>query len=753
MRNRKIIVMLAGAMFLLGGCIKEEVWTPQDGPADGTTRIALSIGDAEQVVTRSEASDNECKINDAYLLVFHKKEEVWKYKTGEKVDVATGIIFKDSNKKTPIITTKCLVEKGDTLVVLLNTTIGVLPTGLTDDTTPDDLNVLFPSTLWNLNTEVSPSTGAMLPMSGGVLVKSDRDPITNALTVPGCRIRRSVAKIALAVNVAPADDITTFFTAANVSWGMYNVLNSSRAALCTPVGKVSMLTDLSASDFTATTGFIKQPIQSGAPLSKQSYYMPQYPNATMAMATVVAADKFAKDRTCMLLKVYDEIEDGVPTIFRYYRIDLYDHTANKFIDITPNTHITVTVTKVMSYGYTTPEEALANPGSNLEYEIKVTGDSSNVVLSNGQYALSLEYDSMVLFPSLDIEQEYSLGMISFIDMAGAGVPTTNKIEVLPWEYDGECIVLTGAKTFSTTPQEFKFKLTDAATNYAYHQIKITVGTIVKYINIFIGTPLQPKAGVQWTFFSYAQCSEVKWLHKVDGIELTVGKNPNLVSSEPPEFRIDYTEHIIPENVDNMSKPDSALIFKPRVAEGYFLREEAHIFGYGRSKVIVYQGAPEYLGWFGGTPDNSGGGRYSKRLISYTSMVESYMQWWTNNGSSGLNVRNKETGLDNTKAIMAGSTSFERYFAAEYCWRLNDVNDNGKIDADEEVNWYLPAQNQLMAAGVVYKALHPWTKGYYWTSTMRSVSTVFSQGFDWGDDNCLSAELTDNSLYIRCVRDI
>ncbi|MDD2596049.1 MAG: hypothetical protein PHD11_09615, partial [Bacteroidales bacterium] len=61
-----------------------------------------------------------------------------------------------------------------------------------------------------------------------------------------------------------------------------------------------------------------------------------------------------------------------------------------FLDVKRNCHYKITITKVKSYGYPTEAEALKNPGSNLEYEVVITGDDENFTTSNGQYAVTTD---------------------------------------------------------------------------------------------------------------------------------------------------------------------------------------------------------------------------------------------------------------------------------------------------------------------------------------------------------------------------
>lgn len=56
----------------------------------------------------------------------------------------------------------------------------------------------------------------------------------------------------------------------------------------------------------------------------------------------------------------------------YYRLDFWDKETGKYLDIVRNHAYRFNITKLKSKGYTSAQEAIQNPGSNIEYTITVS---------------------------------------------------------------------------------------------------------------------------------------------------------------------------------------------------------------------------------------------------------------------------------------------------------------------------------------------------------------------------------------------
>lgn len=92
------------------------------------------------------------------------------------------------------------------------------------------------------------------------------------------------------------------------------------------------------------------------------------------------------EKTCICVQLNEDSDN-----LGWYRLDFYNE--NKYMPLNRNTNYRLTITSVKSNGYETFEEAIANPGSNIEYDFEVT-DDWNYVYSNGQYILRINKDNI-----------------------------------------------------------------------------------------------------------------------------------------------------------------------------------------------------------------------------------------------------------------------------------------------------------------------------------------------------------------------
>ena len=364
------IIFVIGAI-VFQGCVKDSELTtcPQDAAA---ATIALSIGDMPEVEVRSVATSKERTISDAYLLLFGSDG---KYKTGEKVDVATAVTGNGTQK--PKIATNLPFSTGDKVVVLANTGATAMPTTLVAGTsTVDDINAAFPSVTWNQN---QLEEGLGMPMSGEMIWDWNS-------TTQKCDMVRAVAKIEVVFDdELGSNDVTKQFYFGNpdFTWEICNVLRPNIGLIYAPAYTAGcVLPSISSDKFTNLvydTSVSPMPIPEGT-----SFYASEYNSSVRAKAAVVDATQFATDRTCISLHFASS---------GYYRVDLFDKKTKKYLDIRRNRHYKITITKVKSAGYPSLSEALANPGSNLEYTVTVDGTEWESETSNGQYLVKTDCDT------------------------------------------------------------------------------------------------------------------------------------------------------------------------------------------------------------------------------------------------------------------------------------------------------------------------------------------------------------------------
>lgn len=470
----KVFLLL---LLIFSGCT-EDKFTPESG----NNKITLKLTDTQDVEARSIASTNERFISDAYLLVFRDGY----YFAGEKVNVAANIA--NNGGQTPTITFGIRIAAGDKVIVLCNTGVASMPAFSVGVNTEADVNARFPSAGWNIN-QVGTDSGRGMPMSGTI------DSWTNTAT---CHMKRAVAKIEVAVHV----DIT-----GDVSWQVYNHVQQGNI-----LGPASGLSVPSAPSFT------NDPTPRKA--TESTFYMPEFNNSERAKNATVSNTEFNADRTCVMLK----------TPAGYYRLDLYDQVSKTYMDIRRNHHYTVNITTVRSNGYATLAEALANPPSNVEYSITVTDENTNVVVSNGQYAIGMSADTVYIYGGM---RTYDIARVRKIN-APATV-TTNSISFSTGYSMGAATGLVTSTTLSDNMETIRLNLPGGDFKGT---VTLKLGNLTKTIAV-VKQQYQYKKKI---IFACASSSNygynigiaVSGVNKVLSAAVNFGEN-GTISTEQPEF--------------------------------------------------------------------------------------------------------------------------------------------------------------------------------------------------------------------------
>lgn len=169
----KHIITLLAVPLILSGCLKDKTDDLKYSAAG--IQIPLSLGEMKVVEIRSVASNNERLIEDAYVLVFAPNGT---YVDGEKVNVSTDIA--NNGQQKPILTTKVILDNGNTVLVLANTGVGTMPS----ITNISQINTAFPSINWDINRL---DEGQYMPMSGTMIYGTDTE----------CQLVRACAKTCL----------------------------------------------------------------------------------------------------------------------------------------------------------------------------------------------------------------------------------------------------------------------------------------------------------------------------------------------------------------------------------------------------------------------------------------------------------------------------------------------------------------------------------------------------------------------------
>ena len=379
------------ALSLFTGCLKDDTEYPYGPHAGDGISLNLAIGDMrdEEIATRSAVSNSECKIRNLSVLLFDKS--TGKYKESEEIDIRTQLSGANGDKLRTL-TMNLLPTEGDKIVVVANYE---RKGSLTENTsTVADINSVYTG---SFNSVFFPFDDG-LPMSGEVIYSG------NDVT---CRLYQSCAK----VQVRLADGLTLdgkAITIDNTDFGTANYLMANSVLVYgQPTGPIALNEGVEESDFS-----IRRPINTidNTTWQKEEVmnrdYMAEYPNATYARHKTVDNSEFDADRACLFLRILNLDGDNRN---EYYRLDfsrqlrstgLDQSAANEYLDIRRGTHYVFLITKIKSRGYRTEEEALANPGTNIEYTVTIEGNEWESVSSNGQYAVKTDCDSCFLIQNI-----------------------------------------------------------------------------------------------------------------------------------------------------------------------------------------------------------------------------------------------------------------------------------------------------------------------------------------------------------------
>ena len=367
-------------------------------------QISLSIQDATTVNTYSTANDQECMIDTAWVFVFDgttgTKKWVERIEGNRIVNNGQPAQLLPQLKQNPAI--------GDTVVVIAN-----IPTAGIDTSsyiTCANINqyIHASSSYYYTHPNLDPNSQHLLDF------RSPRLPmygemIWNPMSGCTCEMIRAVAKIQ--VQLAPGYyDVTGNFNAETVNFGttghaygylrptsLINGIAYPAGTLLIPGAYWSLLQREDPFKILPAT----MPISRFTALGYSSYIL-EYPSSTKDLyGNDIVDTKFDPKRPHIILAKASGV--GVWT---NYRLDFYDHSTGKFLDIKRNHHYLFTIHSVNSEGYNSTTVGGANHGginqagldyygSNLEYTIKIT-DGSRAVTSNGQYAIVTDKDTIKL---------------------------------------------------------------------------------------------------------------------------------------------------------------------------------------------------------------------------------------------------------------------------------------------------------------------------------------------------------------------
>ena len=393
----KRITFFILSIFCLTACNNELEQTEQP---DIVPQIELTFPDAEEVDVYSRATDSECKIQTLWVLVFNstKTTKLWTEK------VIVNNIVKNGQAAQLLPQLKQMPEDGNVVVCIANVDIAITDTASLNYS---NINTLF--TVRKTGDHYY-SGGDYLPMSGEFSWTSYNYT---------CPMERAVAKVQVQMGTS-VSDVTTNFSAENVT---FRIHNSGSDGQIMPDASFLGFSTTSARE-TKSFNLVQK---NGAAENLTHAYIHEYSSATRTgigstNGTGVNNDVFDPDRQFIILE-----KNNNPG-YTFYRLDFHNNANGFFLDTKRNSHYMFTINKVRSEGYTTWLQARDNPGSNIEYTIRID-DDFRYITSNGQYAIVSSMDTIKIPTAA---QTYLVGSVRYqpsASMTTSLVTTVNSASI------------------------------------------------------------------------------------------------------------------------------------------------------------------------------------------------------------------------------------------------------------------------------------------------------------------------------------
>ena len=348
-----------------------------------TNEIQLSIPDAKLVQVRSVASEKECMINSLQVLIYNDTYTSAPIYYQEGKSGQLSFLF-GNGTASPTITLKDYIpQNGDRVYVLCNMTdrnsISDKGDYLLNETTSEEQLKNYSSQGLMKGFSSSQKEEQSIPMYGWI-------EWNEMATSNVCLLTRCLAKITVNAN------LEQLFPDKKVYWEWKN-LNYSDFVLDSDYqgdiykGNINENGISEKHDLLSAT----TPVDESKGLVP-SYYPLEYKHSTYALGKEVDKNRFSEDRAMLLLTVQNIDGSGK----EYYRLDFWDKNTGAYWDILRNHSYLFNITKLKSKGYTTEQEAILNPGSNIEYSVTVSDNWSQGFASNGQYLIKTDREEIKL---------------------------------------------------------------------------------------------------------------------------------------------------------------------------------------------------------------------------------------------------------------------------------------------------------------------------------------------------------------------
>ncbi len=606
----------------------------------------------------------------------------------------------------------------------------------------------------------SDNVDAYFPISASYLaeIEEDMNSSTYSLGMPMCvndftdsdrsirEVYRSVARMELFIKEGLTIEYDNQTLGVGVDNLRFAIVNEST------IGSVGF-TSLSASidalqgvenlfDASSTLDFPHSLTQYSSEASDTSnkIYLQEYPYSTMAInGDSFDGSTFDEGRLAIMLRHGDPNSTSEADQMLYYKLNLLDKVASTYYDVERNHNYRVVITAVNSRGYSTLKEAYQMPASNIEYQIY--DDQGGLIYSNGQYAIAMDdilsYDEVLVYGSNETIIEFN--NIRYVlpeggEMDGVTFDTNQLTFDILSDQDGLIVNTSSDFTFDSngnsqlTSQGQSITITLSGEGECTIALKILLGNLEMGSDEITIKKIATNGDGDGSFDAHPNQLELTGQQFVEGswqsdnIDFGARDSSSAYGETDGGTVIYMGENVTPTGYRTMdgyvsgeSAKNSYPVYSPKTRKGYY----SYVDEYGEThKVMIQlnQLAPFYLGHFGNTAADTSLHHYDGLLCEKIEEIEGgrdadwnlldingVITWgsaygiYYNNIYSDGRYHNLVDGLTITKYIVEQSSSVGVANAAIYCYMKNDVNGDGYIDPDTEpINWYLPAQNQLMA---------------------------------------------------------
>ena len=738
---------------LLVGCINEDL--SDVGLATQTSTLQLNILANSDFSTRAETAPEiiaEQYITRGYIFVFNSSgTQKANYQLNPALDI------RSNGDNLPIIKAPIEIAAGEKVAVVLNTAPVSGLNLATVTLTTIDANFPLGNTSnkgFEVVANTADNTGG-LPMYG--VHTWSNTPEGNKVIV-----QRSVAKIQVALAATVGGINAAYFTPNYITYQLHNYAIKGKLKPSDTEGNLNYSDQNQTPISTIANNTITIPTASATDNFVGARYIYEYKYSTniIGASSSTTQDIKLPTKNRLAIILYNK------QTRKYYRLDLC-RVGPSYTDIVRNHHYKLIIKSVNSLGYASAQLALDGAPNNIEYEI--VDETGNSTISNGEYAISVGEqplaNKMVSGIIDNPTQTYQVATnVRYIVRDGATLPSTatpNTITVV----DADERAIAGA---SVTPNVLTDKLASlsvtlpTAKDLPSVRFKIQLGKLV-----FLSTPFSLKSITPMNFDCH-QLDTRTVHHKYSEITWDIDPTSIFDITNETEGSFDITpksENVTPVSWKTWNTSTNVYDVSPTEKDDFSIPvfKAKSITGTKAdgSVVIIKQLAPIYIGRWGSPIDgvvNATAGDHAaltgdmnkplrKRAIIEALEETPTVTWGSTLAPDGVyNIAHHGLYISTYGDPHAGSKL--THGALNECYKKNQ-------NPSSSVNWYLPAQQQLVGIWVAlsevgYGGKQAFSSSYYWSAAEKTGSESWSVTFVNGH---VSSSDKSNSYGVRCVRDL